>query len=118
MLGSSTHLIEIDLLRAGEPMDILDNHIQSDYSILVSRFEQRPRADLYAFNLKQTIPTFPLPLRREDKEPILDLQELINGIYERASYDLVIDYNQEPIPALSDENKVWVDEILKEKGLR
>ena len=53
-----------------------------------------------------------------DKEIIVDLQELINGIYEIASYDLVIDYGQEPVPSLSEENKVWVDGILKEKGLR
>lgn len=118
VLGNASNLVEIDLLRDGRPMDILDNYIQSDYSILVSSFKQRPKADLYAFNLKDTIPKFPLPLYEGDKEIIVDLQELINGIYERASYDLVIDYSQEPVPKLSEENKVWVDELLKEKGLR
>jgi hypothetical protein len=118
VLGSASNLVEIDLLRDGKPMDILDNHIQSDYSILVSSFKQRPQADLYAFNLKQTIPKFPLPLREGDKEPIVDLQELINGIYERASYDLVIDYSQEAVPELSEEDKIWVDDILKEQKLR
>ncbi len=118
VLTSSTHLIEIDLLRGGEPMAMLDNDIQSDYRILVSRSNKRPLADLYAFNLKETIPTFALPLREGDEEPIADLQELINGIYDRASYDLVIDYSQEPIPGLSEQDKVWVDGVLKEKGLR
>lgn len=118
ILGSSSNLIEIDLLRDGRPMDILDNYIQSDYSILVSSFKQRPRADLYPFNLSQDIPKFPLPLYEGDKEIIVDLQVLINGIYERASYDLVIDYSQEPVPNLSEEDKIWVDELLKEKGLR
>lgn len=118
VLGSSTHLVEIDLLRAGEPMTILDHHIQSDYRILVSRSTQRPKADLYAFNLKENIPKFPLPLREGDREPVVDLQELINGIYERASYDLVINYSKEPIPALSESDKIWVDEILKTQELR
>ncbi|MEB3215981.1 MAG: DUF4058 family protein [Nostocales cyanobacterium 94392] len=118
VLGSSSHLVEIDLLRDGKPMTILDNHIQSDYSILVSRFEKRPKADLYAFNLTQNIPTFYLPLLEGDKEPLVNLQDLINGIYHRASYDLVIDYSQEPVPELSEENKVWVDDILKEQRLR
>jgi hypothetical protein len=53
-----------------------------------------------------------------DKEPIVDLQELINGIYDRASYDLVIDYSQEAVPELSEEDKIWVDEVLKEQKLR
>lgn len=118
VLGSASNLIEIDLLRDGKPMDILDNHIQSDYSILVSSYYKRPIAYLYPFNLNQNIPKFPLPLYKGDKEPIVDLQELINGIYERASYDLVIDYSQEPVPKLSEENKVWVDGVLKEQGLR
>ncbi|MEM9924925.1 MAG: DUF4058 family protein [Cyanobacteria bacterium P01_D01_bin.50] len=118
VLGSATHLIEIDLLRDGKPMDILDNHIQSDYSILVSTFEKRPQADLYAFNLKDSIPIFSLPLREGDREPIVDLQDLINGIYERASYDLVIDYSQEPVPELSQEDKIWLDELLKEQKIR
>lgn len=118
VLGSASNLVEIDLLRDGKPMDILDNHIQSDYSILVSSFEKRPQADLYTFNLKENIPTFPIPLREGDREPIVDLQDLINGIYERASYDLVIDYSQESVPELSQEDKIWLDELLKEQKIR
>ena len=118
VLASSTHFIEIDLLRGGESMPMLSNEIKSDYRILVSRSNKRPQADLYAFNLNENIPKFPLPLREGDREPIVDLQDLINSIYERASYDLVIDYSQEPIPELGEEDKIWVDELLKEQKLR
>ena len=118
VLGSSTHLVEIDLLHDGKPMLILQNDIFSNYRILVSRSEYRPKADLYAFNLQNSIPAFSLPLREGDSEPIIDLQTLINELYDRASYDLIIDYRQEPVPALSEENAVWVDTLLREKGLR
>ncbi len=118
VLGSSTHLVEIDLLHDGKPMLILQNDIPSNYRILVSRSEYRPQADLYAFNLQNQIPAFSLPLREDDSEPILDLQTLLNELYERASYDLIIDYRQEPVPALSEENATWVDALLREKGLR
>lgn len=118
VLGSSTHLVEIDLLRDGKPMLILQNNILSNYRILVSRSEYRPKADLYAFNLQNPIPAFSLPLREDDSEPILDLQTLINELYDRASYDLIIDYRQEPVPALSEENAAWIDALLREKGLR
>jgi hypothetical protein len=118
VFGSSTHLVEIDLLRDGKPMLILQNNILSNYRILVSRSEYRPQADLYAFNLQNPIPAFPLPLRDNDSEPILDLQTLINELYDRASYDLIIDYRQEPVPALSEENAAWTDALLREKGLR
>lgn len=118
VLGSSTHLVEIDLLRDGKPILILQNNIFSNYRILVSRSEYRPKADLYAFNLQNSIPAFSLPLREGDSEPIIDLQTLINELYDRASYDLIIDYRQEPVPALSEENAVWIDTLLREKGLR
>lgn len=118
VLGSFTNLVEIDLLRDGKPMPILHNDIQSDYRILVSRGERRPKADLYAFNLQNIIPSFPLPLRSEDVEPLVELQTLVSEIYNRASYDLVIDYSPEPVPALSEADAVWADALLREKGLR
>lgn len=76
VLGSRSNLVEIDLLRKGEPMTFFDNNIKSLYRILVCRGNNRPYADLYAFNLQNTIPSFFLPLRSEDTEPIIDLQGL------------------------------------------
>lgn len=118
VLGSYTNLVEIDLLRDGKPIQQVQNNVQTDYRILVSRAFKRPKADLYAFNLPNMIPFYPLPLREIEPEPLLDIQPLINQLYEEGNYDLVIDYTQEPVPPLSQENAAWVDEVLKEKGLR
>lgn len=118
VLGSRTHLVEIDLLRAGEPLPFFGNNISSQYRILVSRGDCRPNADLYAFNLQDLIPSFPLPLRTEDTEPVIDLQALLNEIYEIASYDLVMDYSRESIPPLLESDLAWADALLREKELR
>lgn len=118
VLGSLTHLVEIDLLREGKPMPAFSNGIQSDYRILVSREERRPQADLYAFSLTDIIPSFPLPLRSEDVEPIVDLQALLGSVYDRAGYDLVIDYNREPVPPLKEVDAVWADAWLRQQGVR
>ncbi|MCC5638810.1 DUF4058 family protein [Nostoc sp. CHAB 5844] len=118
VLGSATNLVEIDLLRAGEPMLVFDDGTQNDYRILISRGDSRPQADLYAFNLQDIIPSFPLPLKTEDNEPVVQLQNLLDGIYDRGSYDLVIDYSQEPVPSLSETNAVWADTLLREKNLK
>jgi hypothetical protein len=99
-------------------MQILHNDIQSDYRILVSRGEHRPKADLYAFNFQNLIPPFPLPLRSSDVEPLVDLQTLLSELYDRASYDLVIDYSREPVPPLSEVDAVWNDAWLRQQGLR
>jgi Protein of unknown function (DUF4058) len=118
ILGSLTHLVEIDLLRKWESMPILNSSIQSDYRVLVSRSDRRPFAELYAFNLRDSLPIFPLPLREEDVEPIVNLPELFAGIYDRAGYDYRIDYDREPIPSLPEQDLVWANELLQEKGLR
>lgn len=115
VLGSLTHLVEIDLLRGGQPMPTLNNDIQTNYRVLVSREDHRPRADLYAFNLRQPIPSFPLPLRPEDVEPVVDLQELLNEVYDRAGYDYGIDYTTEPVPPLSEKDSVWASALLEQR---
>ncbi|MEG3837148.1 DUF4058 family protein [Microcoleus sp. Z1_A1] len=118
VFGIRTHLVEIDLLRSYQPMLVFGNDIEASYRILVSRGNQRPLADLYLFNLPDMIPQFPLPLRAGDAEPIVDLQALLNGVYDRAAYDFRIDYTVAPVPALSESDAVWADALLSETSLR
>jgi hypothetical protein len=118
VLTTTTHLVEIDLLRGGKPMLFLGEVPPSDYRIVVSRGDRRPLAQLYGFSVRQVIPSFPLPLQSEDTEPLVDLQALLSGVYERARYNLAIDYSQEPVPPLKKEDAVWADALLREKGLR
>jgi hypothetical protein len=113
VLASLSHLIEIDLLRGSEPMQMKGNTGKTDYRILVSRSEQRPLADLYDFSLHDEIPSFPLPLKPEDDEPIAHLQEIFVGVYERAGYDLRLDYQENPPPpALSESDLNWLEILL------
>lgn len=118
ILGSLTNFVEIDLLRSLQPMPILTEGISSDYRILVSRRSNRPKADLYAFNLQHQIPSFPLPLRQGDTEPIIDLRALLTNIYDVGGYDLKIDYTTKPIPFLSKNDASWADALLRQQGLR
>lgn len=118
VLASLSHLVEVDLLRDGKPMSVMEEVLSTDYRIIVSRSEIRPQAKLYGFSVKETIPAFLLPLQSEDTEPVLDLQSLLNGIYNRARYYLTIDYNQEPLPPLKADDATWLDTLLREKGLR
>lgn len=112
VLASVSHLVEIDLLRGGQPLPMSGQH-QSNYRILVSRADQRPTADLYGFNLPQPIPPFPIPLMPGEEAPILELQPLLNRVYEKGRYHLAIDYRQPPIPPLGEEDKQWASKLLE-----
>jgi hypothetical protein len=118
VLGSLAHLVEIDLLRAGTPMPVLGQAAPSLYRILVSRAQKRPRADLYAFGLQHPIPTFAVPLRPGDSEPILDLQQVIHELYDRAGFALVIDYDRFPEPQLTEIDQSWLVTQLHTQDLR
>jgi hypothetical protein len=112
VLNSDTHLVEIDLLREGLPMPYFGRAPVSDYRILVSRAELRPQAELYGFNLSEQIPTFPMPLKGKDQGPIVDLNALLQTVYDQGSFDLAIDYSQEPVPPLQPDDADWLRGIL------
>ena len=109
---SWTNLVEIDLLRAGDPMPVVGAQVQSDYRILVSRGIQRPRASLIAFTLRQPIPAFTLPLLPGDDEPEVALNRILHALSQRARFDLRLDYTQAPIPPLADADAAWARELI------
>jgi len=113
ILGSATHLVEIDLLRGGDPMPLADP-VQKPYSVLISRSDSRPNADLYEFDLADPIPWFAVPLCPGDPEPRVNLQHLLNEVYTRARFDLAIDDHQPLKPELSPEAAAWVGGILQD----
>jgi hypothetical protein len=114
---SWTNLVEIDLLRAGAPMPVIGAQVQSDYRILVSRGIQRPRASLIAFTLRQPIPTFTLPLLPGDDEPEVALNRILHALYQRARFDLRLDYTQPPIPPLAAADVAWARQLITVRGL-
>lgn len=107
-----TNLVEVDLLRAGEPMPVIGPRVQSDYRILVFRGRGRhPRAKLYVFDVRDPIPRFPLPLQPDDAEPEVDIGGVLHGVYARARFDLRLDYSQPPVPPLTAEQAAWADAL-------
>jgi len=114
---SWTNLVEIDLLRAGDPMLVVGAQVQSDYRILVSRGMQRPRASLIVFMLRQPIPAFTLPLLPGDDEPEVALNHILHALYRRARFDLRLDYTQPPIPPLAEADAAWALELITARGL-
>lgn len=94
VLGSLSHFVEIDLLRGNPHMAISPENRLSDYYILVSIAQQRPKAQLYSFSLKETLPKFLLPLQDVDEAIAVDMQAIFTGVCDRASYPSRIDYGQ------------------------
>ena len=118
VLASRTSLVEIDLIRAGEPMTVFGADSKSDYRILVSRSDRRPRAELRLFSIRDPIPRFSLPLLPGDTEPEVDIGDILASLYDRASYDLTIDYARDSVPHLAEPDRLFVDDLLRRAGHR
>lgn len=114
ILGTHTNLVEIDLLRAWDPMPFAGEAPASHYRILVRRGEQGSEADLYPFTMYDPIPGFPLPLQAGEAEPPIDLNALLDDVYVEGSYSIRIDYHQPPRPPLSEGEARWAKQILEE----
>jgi Protein of unknown function (DUF4058) len=112
ILASQTNLIEIDLLRGGTTMSDGGNVPNYHYRLLVSRSHARPKAELYGFNVQDRIPTFAVPLQNQDAEPVIDLHALLDMVYDRAGYAFAIHYAQAPVPRLSKDDQVWINQHL------
>lgn len=113
LLRSSSHLVEIDLLRAGRRLPMKDPLPAASYYVLVSRAEARPMVEVWPIALQDPLPEVPVPLLPGDADVRLDLQAAVRTVYDLGGFDLVLDYTRPLSPALSGEEAAWAAERLR-----
>jgi hypothetical protein len=111
VLRSTSHWLEIDLLRAGtRPTSI---PVDRDYSAVLHRAHDREHMEVWLVAVRQELPTIAVPLLPEFDDVPLSLQEAVDTVYTRYRYDTAIDYDAEPpLPAFSPDDARWVRERI------
>lgn len=128
VLNRGTHLLEIDLLRTGEhtvaaPLSaLLAEGVAWDYLVCLHRAGQN-RAEEEQFEvwfnrIWQRLPHVRVPLDSGVADIRLDLQAVLDRCYDEADYGGRIDYAQEAIPPLKEDDAIWADALLRERALR
>jgi hypothetical protein len=84
----------------------LENRPKCDYSVLVSRADTRPWAGFWPVRLRQRLPIIPIPLLATDPDARLDLQEILDHVYDAAGYEDFV-YAGRPEPRLSSKDANW-----------
>lgn len=112
ILQSQTNLVELDLLRAGQRVPRQAPLPPGDYYALVCRAWRR--ADVYAWTMRQTLPSIPMPLQQDEPEPHLDLQKAFELTFDRAAYQDSLNYSQEPNPIVTDEDAAWLSQVFQD----
>lgn len=118
ILLSRAHLLELDLLRAGQRVPMQQPLPDAPYFVLLSRAERRPMTDVWPITLDQPLPLVPVPLLPDDADMLLDLQAAFTATYDLLGYDLIIDYRQPPAVALAPVDAAWADQQLRTGGFR
>ncbi len=123
LLHSTVNLIEIDLLSTGLPIVALAEESRASlpphrYLVSVRRGPDTFQFEAYPIPLQRRLPRIRVPLRAPDPDVVLDLQAVFDLSYDNGGYADLVDYRQPPPVELSAEEAVWMDGMLRDRGLR
>lgn len=118
LLLGEANLMEIDLLRGGERMPMLDPWPNSPYVIMVARVKRVPRCLVWRGHYRRPLPPIPVPLANPDPDVTLNLQPMLAAGYARSRYARSIDYSRPLNPPLTDEDATWLAAQLQAQQAR
>lgn len=107
---NGANLVEIDLLRGGQPLPMrgVPPH---DYHVLVGRRAEWPSVGVWPIRLREPLPTIPIPLTPGVPEPTVNLQTVLHTTYDEGGYEQYV-YRGDPDPPLSTADDVWAREFI------
>ena len=86
---------------------------KSDYLVVVSNAYERPSCDVWPIQLREPLPLLPIPLIRPDEPVPLDMGKALRTAYQRARYDLRINYHSPPTPRLDKKDVAWAHALIE-----
>jgi hypothetical protein len=108
------HLIELDLLFVGEGPPMGRPMPTSDFCGIVSRTEARPLCEVYAWSIRESLPTLPIPLRAPDPDLLIDLAAVYRTAFVRGKYARSIDDTAPLDLPLAPEDRAWAEALARE----
>ncbi len=111
LLGDAS-LVEIDLLRRGQRMPMLDRWPDSPYTLLVAQAKTAQLCRVWPAHFRRRLPPLPVPLAKPDPDVPLDLQPMIDAIYQRSRYERSIDHSKPLNPPLDAADARWLKQQL------
>ena len=112
LFETPVNLVEIDLLRGGTRLPTKEPLKPADYYTFVCRCERRPKLEVYGWPLRRRLPALPVPLAGDDPDVVMDLQEVLDAVYERAGYRHYLNYERNVEPPLDEADAEWVRRTL------
>lgn len=97
LIENGINFLELDFLRRGR-RTIEDNRLEKiDYLVALTRALSE-KTEVWIVDLSTPLPTIPIPLLPTDKDILIDLQQVLNEVYEESRFDRSINYKETPPP--------------------
>ncbi len=116
LLKAGIHLLEIDLLRAGNRIP-LAAAVETPYFCLRSWAHEWPKAQVWGVTWAVPCPVLPVPLRPDEPEVPMRLDPAIEQAY-AVEFEGFVDYTTDPPGPLTPQWQQEIDTILREQGVR
>lgn len=113
VLRQEVHLVELDLLTAGQRVPMRRALPPGDFFAIIARWEQRPDCQVYSWTLRHGSPRIPIPLRAPDPDLTIDLGEVYATAFDRGRYARSVDYRgalELPIP---EDERAWAEGLAR-----
>jgi Protein of unknown function (DUF4058) len=124
ILAGKAHLVEIDLLRAGEHVSAvpLEAAIEAcgsfEYHVSVHCFDEPENYFVYPIRLEERLPPIAVPLLPGDSPITLDFQAVFDRCYEAGPYSREVRYGEDAIvPALKPDQAAWASRMTGQGAL-
>jgi hypothetical protein len=106
------HFVEIDLLRGGRRMRWRKPVPSHTYSVAVSPRQDRPNVGFWPIQLRDPLPTIPIPLGTDDAPVRVDLQAVLHAAYDDAGYTTEL-YRNAITPPLPPDDAAWAADLAR-----
>jgi Protein of unknown function (DUF4058) len=113
LLHQYVHLVEIDLLLRGTRLPMRRQLPAGEYYTYVSRAENRPKCDVYAWGVRSPLPVIPVPLMAPDADYQLDLGALFRQAYETGHIARELSYAGDPPAFLRPADREWARSLVR-----
>lgn len=117
---AGAHLVEIDLLRGGQPTVRVSEEKLHDlprwrYLVAVTRCWP-PQYELYTWGIDRRVPRVSIPLGGEDADVALDLQTAYQRCWEAGPYPELLRYSAPPAGELDQDELALCRQLLNNAG--